>query len=74
MDITIGVKHVAREINLESEQTPEEVVEAVRAATQDGTPLVLQDTKGRRVVVPSEALAYVELGSTEQRRVGFGLV
>lgn len=74
MDITIGVKHVAREITLESEQAPEEVLETVRAVTQDGTPLVLQDSKGRRVVVPSDALAYVELGSTEQRRVGFGLV
>lgn len=74
MDITIGVKHVAREIGLESEQTPEEVVEAVQAATQAGTPLVLQDSKGRRVVVPADSLAYVELGSTEQRRVGFGLV
>ncbi|MFC7406421.1 DUF3107 domain-containing protein [Georgenia alba] len=74
VDITIGVKHVARELTLESEQSPEEVQSAVDKAISEGTSLVLKDDKGRQVVVPSESLAYVELGPSEQRRVGFGIV
>ncbi|MDQ1465480.1 MAG: hypothetical protein QOC73_2421, partial [Actinomycetota bacterium] len=34
--------------------------------------LVLADEKGRRVMVPVEKLAYVEIGESLERRVGFG--
>jgi hypothetical protein len=34
--------------------------------------LDLVDDKGRRVVVPADRLAYVEIAASEQRRVGFG--
>jgi hypothetical protein len=73
VEITIGVRNVAREISLESTQSPEEVLAAVDKALEGSTSLVLEDDKGRRVVVPAGALGYVELGPTEQRRVGFGL-
>lgn len=74
MEITIGVRNVAREISLESTQSPEEVLAAVDKALAGSTSLVLEDDKGRHVVVPAGALGYVELGPAEQRRVGFGLV
>ncbi|GAA1621193.1 DUF3107 domain-containing protein [Georgenia ruanii] len=74
MEITIGVRNVAREITLESTQSPDEVLAAVDKALSDNTNLVLQDEKGRHVVVPAGALGFVELGPAEQRRVGFGLV
>jgi hypothetical protein len=74
VEITIGVRNVAREISLESTQSPDEVLAAVRTSLKDSAPLVLEDEKGRHVVVPAEALGFVELGPTEQRRVGFGLV
>jgi hypothetical protein len=34
--------------------------------------LALTDERGRQVVVPSNKLAYVEIGEPESRRVGFG--
>ncbi len=34
--------------------------------------LTLVDDKGRRVLVPADKLAYVEIAESEQRRVGFG--
>jgi len=34
--------------------------------------LTLVDDKGRRVLVPAEKLAYVEIAESETRRVGFG--
>ena len=33
--------------------------------------IVLQDDKGRRFIVPVSALAYVEVGAEEARRIGF---
>jgi len=33
--------------------------------------LKLSDSKGRRFIIPTEALGYVEIGEEETRRVGF---
>lgn len=72
MEITIGVKNVAREITLESEQTADAVGELVASALASGGLLTLTDHRGRRVLVPADSLGFVELGQEEQRRVGFG--
>ncbi len=34
--------------------------------------LTLQDERGRTVIVPVEAIGYVEIGATDKGRVGFG--
>ena len=73
MDVKIGVQHAARELVLDSTQTADEITEAVSAAlTGESRILALTDQGGRRVVVPSDKLAYVEIGEPEARRVGFG--
>lgn len=72
MEIKIGIQQTAREIALESEQSPEEIDAAVRAALADGGVLGLEDDKGRRVLVPADRLAYVEISPSSARRVGFG--
>ncbi len=72
MEIKIGVQHTGREVVLESASTAEEVLAAVKAAVDGGTVLSLTDDKGRTVVVPGERIAYVEIGATEARKVGFG--
>ena len=73
MDVKIGVQHAARELVLDSTQTADEITEAVSAAlTGESRILALTDLGGRRVVVPSDKLAYVEIGEPEARRVGFG--
>lgn len=74
MEITIGVQNVTREISLESAQSADEVVAAVTAAHVKGGLLTLVDHRGRRVIVPTAALGFVEIGQEEQRRVGFGAV
>ncbi len=71
MEIKIGVQNSAREIVLESAQSAEEISSAVTAALKSGTVLTLADEKGRQVVIPAAALAYVELGVPTPRRVGF---
>ena len=73
MEIKIGVQHAARELVLESAQSGESVEEAVaKALNSDDRLLVLVDEKGRRVVVPTDKLAYVDIGEESTRRVGFG--
>ena len=73
MEIKIGVQHAARELSLESELSAEEVEKTVTAALSGKSSLlVLTDEKGRKVIVPTDRLAYVEIGEPTSRRVGFG--
>ena len=72
VEVKIGVLHTPREIVVESSQTPAEVEELVAAALKsvDGQ-LALSDDKGRKVIVPGNLIAYVEIAHADVRRVGF---
>ena len=72
MEVKIGVQHAARELVLESAQSSQDVEKAVTEALKAEGVLSLVDDKGRRVLVPADKLAYVEIAESEQRRVGFG--
>ena len=72
MDVKIGIRNSARELAFESDQSAKEVEAAVASALEAGAKVLkLTDSKGRLFVVPTEALAYVEIGAEEVRRVGF---
>ncbi|MFF8608597.1 DUF3107 domain-containing protein [Streptomyces sp. NPDC015346] len=73
MEVKIGVQHAPREIVLESGQSAEEVERAVADALAGKAQLLsLTDEKGRKVLIPAERIAYVEIGEPAVRRVGFG--
>ncbi|GAB2590431.1 DUF3107 domain-containing protein [Streptomyces capparidis] len=73
MEVKIGVQHAPREITLESPQSVEEIEQAVNDAIGGKSPLLtLVDEHGRRIMVPSDRVAYVEIGEQAQRKVGFG--
>lgn len=74
MEIKIGIQHSARELNLESNLPAEEVEAAIAAAIKDGDVLTLTDDKDRKVFIPGDKIAYVELGEPTGRRVGFGAI
>ena len=75
MEVKIGVQFATRELTIESAQTPDEVFKAVADALKaDLGVLDLVDEKGRRVLVPADKLAYVEIAEAEQRRVGFASI
>lgn len=74
MDVTIGVQNLPREITLESDQTSDEVAAAVAAALAGKPALELVDSKGRRIIVPTASLGYVEIGAESRPRVGFGTI
>ena len=74
MEVKIGVQHSARELVIDSPKTPDEIAKEVSAAMSGGSKdglLTLVDDRGRRVVVPVEKIAYVEIAQPDQRRVGF---
>lgn len=74
MEVKIGVSQSPRELVVSSSDSPEQVESLVTEALQnDQGLLTLVDEKGRRYVVPSAKIAYVEIGPGEGRRVGFSV-
>lgn len=71
MEVKIGVQHAPRELALESAQTPDEVGKLVTEALAGNTTLQLVDARGRRVIVPVDKLAYIEIAEQAHRPVGF---
>jgi hypothetical protein len=72
MEVKIGIQQAPRELTVEVEEDAAQVEEMVKAALADESGLLaLSDTKGRRVLVPTARLAYVELGSPAIGQVGF---
>jgi len=74
VEVKIGVQFAPREIIVETMSSAEEVEQALADAVRTGTLFTLVDEKGRRVHVPADKLAYVEVGEQVERRVGFGTI
>lgn len=72
MEVKIGVQFAPREIVVETDSSPEEIETALAESVRTGGLFTLLDEKGRRVHVPADKLAYVEIGGQLERRVGFG--
>jgi Protein of unknown function (DUF3107) len=71
MEVKIGVQHAPRELVVETGQSAEEIEKLLDAAVADGGVLSLTDHKGRKVLVPADRIAYVELGGGVSGQVGF---
>jgi hypothetical protein len=74
VEVKVGITDSPRELVFSSTQTPAEVEEAVSVTLRDGSGLLgLSDEKGRRFLIHSSKIAYVEIGVADGRRVGFGI-
>ena len=75
MEVRIGVVYTPKEIEIDmpDDADRDELAREVEAALgADGRVLWLTDRKGRRVGVPADKVAYVEIGAEAgDRRVGF---
>jgi len=71
VEIKIGIQSAPRELVVETESAADEVEAALKAAIADSGVLVVAVVKGGRVLVPADKIAYLEIGGTEARRVGF---
>ena len=73
MEVKIGIQHASRELVVDTEDDAASVEKQITEAVAGEGVLALTDTKGRRVIVPADRIAYVEIGSPEDdRRIGFG--
>ena len=74
MEVRIGVIYTPREIVLEMGDDADTVGAAIEKAVHEKHALLwLTDSKGRRLGIPADKLAYVEIaGADADRKVGFG--
>lgn len=74
VEVKIGVTDSPRELLFNSTQTPDELEKLISAALAKGSELLsLTDSKGRRFLVQTARIAYVEIGAADGGRVGFGV-
>jgi len=73
VEVKVGISDSPRELVFNSDQTPEQVEHLIKAALANGDEdvLSLMDDKGRRFLVQTAKVAYVEIGAADVRRVGF---
>ncbi|HEX4655394.1 MAG TPA: DUF3107 domain-containing protein [Mycobacteriales bacterium] len=75
MEVRIGVKGAPRELVLDSNQSADDIQKSIDAALKDNAATVtLTDEKGRRIIVATDKLAYIEIAEQEGRKVGFGAI
>lgn len=77
MDIRIGISESARELDIEADDsaTQEEVEKVISDAITSGELMVwFLDRKGKKIGVPTNKIAYVEIGPNKsERKVGFAI-
>ena len=73
MEVKIGVVYTSKELLVELAGDAEEIAATFDAAIKAGDPVVwLTDNKGRKVGVPADKVAYVDISrDDETKRVGF---
>ena len=76
MDVRIGVTNTPKEITIEMADDVDVdglMAEVEQAVAAEGVVLWLTDVRGRRVGVPADRIAYVDLGAAGGTNpVGFG--
>jgi hypothetical protein len=71
VEVKIGVQQAQRELTVDVDESAEAVTKLVEDAIAGNGVIALNDTKGRRVIVPVAKLAYVEIGAATPGTVGF---
>jgi len=72
VEVKIGIQSAPRELVVETETSAGDVERALTAALADGGVFALPDKKGGKFLIPADKIAYVEVGTSEPRRIGFG--
>ena len=71
-EVRISISDLSREVELEVALSKSDVLSLVNSAINSGNALVLDDIKGRQVIIPSTKIGFVEIGDPTERKVGFG--
>ena len=71
MEVKIGVQNASRELSIDTTLDADGVEKAVAEAMEGDGVLSLSDSKGRRLVIPADKLAYVDISTSVSGQVGF---
>ena len=71
MDIKFGFADTARELVISAAGDQAELTQKVNSALADNSTLELEDDKGRKYLVRTDRVVYVEVGIAEKHAVGF---
>jgi hypothetical protein len=74
VEVKIGIQSVPRELVVETDTPADELEQLLASALagDDKAVFAISVTKGGKVLVPADKIAYVEFGAPENRRMGFG--
>jgi hypothetical protein len=72
VEIKVGIQYVNREVVVDTDESAAQVEKSFSDAVANGAVLTLTDNRGRRVMIPGDKIAYIELGEENARKVGFG--
>ncbi|MEI6119591.1 MAG: DUF3107 domain-containing protein [Actinomycetes bacterium] len=70
-DVRIGISDSNHELRIETALSSDQVLALVQDALKNESPLVITDIKNQSTVIPAKKIAFVELGDSPDRRVGF---
>ncbi|WP_026460340.1 DUF3107 domain-containing protein [Schaalia suimastitidis] len=73
MNVTIGLRNVARELTLDLDMSEDDLFMEVNIALGAGTLLRLTDSRGEKTFIAPQAIGYIQIAAPQQRRVGFSL-
>lgn len=74
MEVKLGVTDNPKELEIDIDQSADELTKTVEEALATETRVILwlTDSRGRRVGIPTDKLAYIEIGEENlEKRVGF---
>jgi hypothetical protein len=71
MEVKIGVQHAPREVVLETNESVADIEKQVADAVKNNGTLAIDDVRGRKILVPGDKIAYVEIGGGVAGQVGF---
>lgn len=73
IEVRIGVIESPKELILELEEDAQDLIDKVKAASSESGGMVwLTDSKGKQIGVSVSRIAYLEIETERQRKVGFG--
>jgi Protein of unknown function (DUF3107) len=74
VEVKIGIQSIPRELIVDTDATAQQIERDLAAALSADGPAIfaLSTQKGGRLLVPADKIAFVEFGSDQSRRVGFG--
>ncbi len=74
MNISLGLKGVAKTLDLEVEMTAAQVKSTLQTALEKPEELLcLTDKNGQQVLINPQLVAYCQVGEPQPKQVGFGI-